>query len=177
MSELEPLNVVDDRTPEQIREDGDERWPDGRPYIKDGVCCVCESPVENADLHTCLVKLQTPCECEIHELVQEEQKCTGMAYWAYGFDRLTATCDECISNMLERLPDNREWLAPALADIRKRHLKIGARVRIQCLAERGQLGTVYKQWPGQDAWYVRPDRRPADAPGIACEADELDVLL
>lgn len=33
MSELQPLNIADDRTIEQIREDGDSHWADGRPYV------------------------------------------------------------------------------------------------------------------------------------------------
>jgi hypothetical protein len=27
-----PLDIVDGRTPEQLRADGDDHWPDGRPY-------------------------------------------------------------------------------------------------------------------------------------------------
>lgn len=120
MSELQPLDIVDDRTIEQIRESGDDRWPSGEPYILRGVCCVCERPAPNPRLHTCLVRLATPCECETHELVQEPQKCTGLAYWASGYDRLTAQCDECIQSMAGINSDNEEWLAEALADIRAR---------------------------------------------------------
>ncbi len=29
----EPLDTIDDRTPEQLRADGDDRWPDGTPYV------------------------------------------------------------------------------------------------------------------------------------------------
>ncbi len=175
MSELQPLDIVDNRTPEQVRADGDERWPDGTPYIKDGVCCVCLHPATEPH-HTCLVKLKEPVPCGMHELVQEPQKCTMLAYWCGGHV-LTDMCDECIVNMLESLPDNRDWLEPALADIRERHLKIGARVRIQCVAGRGQLGTIYRQTHDKQGWYVRVDRRPADNPGIVCVPDELDVML
>jgi hypothetical protein len=31
--DLRPLPIVDGRTAEQLAEDGDDRWPDGRPYI------------------------------------------------------------------------------------------------------------------------------------------------
>lgn len=34
---LQPLNIIDDRTPEQLRADGDDRWPDGTPYTTGGV--------------------------------------------------------------------------------------------------------------------------------------------
>lgn len=180
MSELKPLPITDNRTPEQVRADGDERWPDGSPYIKDGVCCVCGKNVvqeaEKYPVHMCLVRMSEPGRCEIvHEMDEESaRRCTGIAYWSTVDVSL---CDECITDMLEKLPDNRAWLEPALADIRARHLKIGARVRIQCIAERGQLGTVYRAWHDQSSWYVRVDRRPADNPGIVCMPDELDVLL
>lgn len=181
MSELlKPLNIIDDRTIEQIRAEGGERWPNGYPYIKDGVCCVCEAKVspEDVPMHTCLVHLDIPCACELHLLVQEPQKCTMLAHWASGIERLTAMCDECIVNMLEGLPDNRDWLAPALTDLRARHLKIGARVRIQMGGETGNLGVVYNHVPGRRySWHVRPDAWPADVPGIDYKADELDVLL
>lgn len=175
MNEMKPLDIVDDRTIEQIREDGDDRWPDGTPYIKDGVCSICERPA--GQNHTCLINLETPGPCGMHELMQEPQRCTGLAYWAGGVV-LTDMCDECIVNMLEKLPDNRDWLQPALADIRERHLHAGARVRIQMGDETGNLGTVYNHLPGRPApWHVRPDGWPADEPGIAYKAEELDVLL
>lgn len=249
MSELKPLDIVDDRTLEQIRADGDDRWPSGRPYIRNGICCVCERvtpPNEVAGpipLHVCLVQLSEPVPCGTHLLVQEEQHCTGLAYWASGVEGLTplcdecivgnctpdncewfllalvdiaernagrvikfeipvpceihllaqkeqrctglaswrvsgfAECDECIVRCLEQHPDSRECLAAALEDIRKRHLKIGARVRLQCLFERGNLGVIEKpNWNG-NAWYVRVDRRGPDGPPIVCCPDELDVVL
>jgi len=119
-------------------------------------------------------KLREPVPCEIHLQANEPQRCAGLAHWRLNG---VATCDECIVNMLERLPDNREWLADVLTDIRERHLKIGARVRIQCIAEQGQLGTVYQRTLNETGWYVRPDRRGDKQPGIACLSDELDVLL
>lgn len=92
-----------------------------------------------------------------------------------------ATCDECIMTLLERLPDNREWLAPALADIRQRRLRVGARVCIQKEPFQGKLGTIYRQeYPWSNKWDVLPDSKSADAPGILCllcEADELDPIL
>lgn len=121
MSELQPVPITDDRTIEQIRSLGDDRWPDGRPYILRGVCCVCLAPVaeERVSTHWCLVKLESPEPCQIHELVAAPQKCTGLAHWASGAP-LTNICDEGILDMLERLPGNREWLSPALADIAER---------------------------------------------------------
>lgn len=122
-----------------------------------------------------MTKLETPIPCEMHLLAQEEQRCTGLAHWrASGF----AECDECIVNNLERHPDSREVLAPALDDIRERYLKVGARVRIQCASsEIGQLGTIYKPNKNDDAWYVRSDRTSASEPGLLCLPEELDVLL
>lgn len=29
---LQPLDIVDGRTPEQLKDDGDDRWPDGARY-------------------------------------------------------------------------------------------------------------------------------------------------
>ena len=64
-----------------------------------------------------MVKLESPISCESHLLAQEEQQCTGLAYWrASGY----AWCDECIMDCLERTPDNRTWLTPALEDIAQR---------------------------------------------------------
>lgn len=178
MSELQPLNIVDDRTPEQVRADGDERLPDGSPYILRGVCCVCGKNVaqeaEKYPVHVCLVKLYKVQACGVHLMKTGEW--TGPAYWlADG----TSICDKCIADMLERLPDNREWLEPALADIRARHLKIGARVRIQAAGQmRGELGTVYNYLPSRPwPWHVRPDIWAEGSPGVAYLADELDVIL
>lgn len=122
-----------------------------------------------------LEKLPTPVECGVHMEFGEDQKCTETAYWRLG---TVATCDECIVELLEQLPDNRAWLAPALADIRERHLKIGARVRIQMGEETGNLGTVYNHLPAMGApWHVRPDGWAEDVPGVAYLAEELDVIL
>lgn len=179
MNELQPLDIIDDRTIEQIRADGCERWPDGRPYINNGVRSVCGANVEQElnhyPVHVCLVKLETPEPCKVHLLAQEEQQCAGLAHWTLGN---TAMCDKCVLALLEQTPDNREWLAPALADIRQRYLRVGARVRIQAMYERGQLGTICarSRW-SDDAWYVRSDRRPATSAGILCLTDELDVIL
>jgi hypothetical protein len=124
MSELQPLDITDNRTLEQIRADGDDRWPDGRPYIKDGVCCACgtnvEQEIEHYARHTCLVKMSEPGSCEIVHSMDEEsaRKCGGVAYWTTD---TVSICDECLIDMLEQLPDNAMWLRPALEDIAARH--------------------------------------------------------
>lgn len=184
MTELKPLDVVDNRTIEQVRADGDDRLSDGSPYIKDGVCCVCSADVEKEaekyPVHVCLVKLEKPVPCETWLDIYEPTRCQGTAYWASGAtaDEMGRMCDKCLMGMLEILPDNREWFEPALADIRERHLKIGARVRIQMGEQTGKLGTVYNHLPSRPApWHVRPDSWPEDVPGIAYKADELDVML
>ena len=122
-----------------------------------------------------MVKLETPVPCELHLLCQEEQRCTGVAHWrASGY----AECDEHIMQCVEWHPDSRETLVEALADIRERHLKTGASVRILVGDEAGKLGKVYNQAYGRPApWHVRPDNWPDDCPGIAYKSDELDVML
>lgn len=147
MNKLEPLDIVDDRTPEQKMADGD--WSNLPP-----------------------TKLSKPAACVLH--LYESGEWTGPAWWVCNGSSL---CDEHIIEMLERLPDNREWLAPALADIRERYLKVGARVRIQMGKQAGNLGTVYNHLPSRPApWHVRPDGW-LDCAGVAYKADELDVLL
>lgn len=149
MSELQPLNVVDNRTSEQEIADGD--WSNLPP-----------------------TKLSKPHACAIH--LQESGVWIGPAWWVCNGSSL---CDVCIVDMLERLSDNRAWLEPALADIRTRHLKVGARVRIQAAGQmRGELGTVYNYLPSRPCpWHVRPDMWAEGSPGIAYLAEELDVIL
>lgn len=130
--------------------------------------------VDIADRHLLeMIKIE-PTRCEMGLLAQHEQ-CTGVAHWrASGF----AECDEHIMQCVEWHPDSRETLVEALADIRERHLKIGARVRILMGEETGKLGTVYNHVPGLPAsWHVRPDNWCSDCPGIAYQTDELDVML
>lgn len=57
-------------------------------------------------------------------------------------------------------------------------LAIGTRVRITALGSLcGQIGTVYDYQPSRPApYHVRPDGWPANRAGVACVADELEVL-
>lgn len=54
---------------------------------------------------------------------------------------------------------------------------VGARVRIEYGEVAGETGTIYNCDPGRPApWQVRPDSWPADVPGIALRAEELELL-
>jgi hypothetical protein len=33
MGKLKPIDMVDGRTPEELKADGDDKWPDGTPYV------------------------------------------------------------------------------------------------------------------------------------------------
>lgn len=135
--------------------------------------------VDIADRHQGqMAKLETPIPCELHLLCQEEQRCMGLAHWrASGF----AECDEHIVRCLELHPDSRECLTPALEDIRARHLRVGARVRMQYGQLAGKLGTVEEDVEGHpQPWWVRPDDRsnaPIPDHKIALKAEELDIIL
>lgn len=145
--DLEPLEIIEDRTDEQKMKDGD--W--------------CDLPP---------LKLPRPSVCGIH--AQGLGEFVGPAWWLLNG---MAFCDECVMDMLSQLPDNREWLAEALADIRERRLKVGARVRILMGEEEGKLGTIYNHLPSRPApWHVRPDGW-LDNAGIAFKADELDIII
>lgn len=53
-------------------------------------------------------------------------------------------------------------------------LHINGRVRILWGEQSGKLGTIYNCAYDRPApWHVRPDDWPADVPGIAYKADEL----
>lgn len=108
MSELQPLDIIDDRTLEQIRTDGDDRWPSGDPYIVRGVCAVCGA--EASQDHDCLVMLAEPDECELFF-------CGNPAHWRLNGMSL---CDKDILDIAGMKSDNEQWLAPALADIAAR---------------------------------------------------------
>lgn len=120
MNELQPLDIIDDRSLEQIRADGDDRWPSGAPYIVQGVCAVCGA-VASQD-HDCLVKLATPGTCEIETDMDWTRVtyCGQPAYWRLNG---VATCDADIKAIAEMSSDNATWLASALADIAAR--KVG----------------------------------------------------
>lgn len=107
MSDLKPLDIVDDRTIEQIRTDGDARWPDGSPYILKGVCCACGETGVN-ETHMCLTRLNTPALCS--------GCCEKPAHWAVND---MPVCDACIRRIASER--NGEWLLDALVDIADRH--------------------------------------------------------
>ena len=107
MNELQPLDIVDDRTSEQVRADGDERWPDGSPYILNGVCCACGA-TDVDEMHMCLAKLDEPalCYCGYQ-----------MAYWSVNN---TPVCDYDIRMMASMNSDNEAFFAPALVNMKQR---------------------------------------------------------
>lgn len=109
MNELEPLNIVDDRTPEQVRVDGNTRWPDGSPYILRGVCCACGA-TDVDEMHMCLIKLEQDAPCSAPH-------CGRTAHWAVN---LLPLCDEDIIVVSGMNSDNEQFFAPALAEIQWR---------------------------------------------------------
>src|SRR5258708_7852794 len=66
------------------------------------------------EAHT-LERLEKLVECGVAASIQESQQCDKLAHWSING---RPECDECITSCVERMPDNRSFLAPAMEEIK-----------------------------------------------------------